>query len=125
MYQSFSDGTAYGLVPDVWHKDAEVEPALIGGGVLEGAVYRGHDGVLEFLAMQAETWESVTAEPIDIRDLGTYLLVETRLQAVGRASGIELTEVTWNLWEVRDGKVARLRVFTDQQQALKAAGLEE
>jgi ketosteroid isomerase-like protein len=125
MYRSFNDGTGYDAVPDLWHKDAELQPALIGGGVLEGAVYCGHEGILEFLAMQAETWKSVTIEPVDIRDMGAYLLVETRIQAVGRASGIALTQVTWNVWEVRSGKVARLRVFTEQEEALKAVGLSE
>jgi ketosteroid isomerase-like protein len=125
LYQSFNDGRDYDLVPDLWHKDAQLQPALIGGGVLEGAVYRGHEGILEFISVQAETWESLTIEPVDIRDLGTYLLVETRLQAVGRASGIELTDVTWNLWEVREGKVAVGRVFLSEQEALKAAGLAE
>jgi hypothetical protein len=67
----------------------------------------------------------VIAEPVDIRDLGSYLLVETRLQAVGRASGIELSDVTWNVFEVRNGKVANWRVFTEQRQALEAVGLSE
>jgi ketosteroid isomerase-like protein len=125
LYQSFNEGTADELVPDHWHEDAELRPAILGGGLLEGAVYRGHEGVLEFLAIQAETWERVTNEPLDIRDLGTYLLAETRLQAVGRASGIELSQVTWDRWEIRNGKVASLRVFTEQAEALEAVGLSE
>jgi len=121
-YQAFSEGTAD---LDLWHTDAELRPALIGGGLLEGAIYRGHEGVSEFVAMQAETWESVIAEPVEIRDLGRYVLVETRLQAVGRASGIELSDVTWNTFEIHDGKVANWRVFTEKQQALEAVGLSE
>jgi ketosteroid isomerase-like protein len=125
VYQSFNEGTGDARVADYWHDDAEFRPAFIGGGLVEGAVYRGHAGVLEFVAMQAETWESVTIEPLDIRDRGAYLLVETRLHAVGRASGIELTEVTWNLWEIRDGKIARLRIFTEQEEALEAVRLSD
>jgi ketosteroid isomerase-like protein len=122
LYQAFSEGTTD---LDLWHTDAELRPALIGGGLLEGAVYRGHEGVSEFVAMQTETWESVIAEPVEIRDLGRYVLVETRLQAVGRASGIELSDVTWNTFEIHDGKVANWRVFTEKQQALEAVGLSE
>src|SRR5262245_27623383 len=88
LYQAFNEGTAADIVPELWHEDVVLRPALIGGGLLEGAVYSGHRGVFEFLAMQAETWERVTIEPVDIRDLDAYLLVETRLQAVGRASGV-------------------------------------
>ena len=96
LYQGFGDGTT-----DIhlWHTDAELRPALFGGGVLEGAVYRGHKGVAEFLAIQADTWESVIAEPLKIRDLGTYLLVETRIQAVGRVA-----------------LVARVTAFLDKRQ---------
>jgi hypothetical protein len=75
--------------------------------------------------MQAETWERVSVEAVDIRDLGAYLLVETRLQAVGRISGVELTQVTWNRFEVRNGKVASMRVFTEQEEALDAVGLRQ
>jgi ketosteroid isomerase-like protein len=125
VYQSFNEDTGSELVVDLWHEDAELRPALTGGGLLEGAVYRGHEGMLEFLATQAETWEKIIVEAVDIRDLGAYLLVETRLQAVGRASGIELSQVTWNRFEVRNGKVASMRVFTEQEEALEAVGLPE
>jgi ketosteroid isomerase-like protein len=128
LYQDFNDGAAGDLdpawVPDLWHEDAELRPALIGGGLLEGTVYRGHEGVLAFLAVQAEAWESVTAEALDILESGAYVLVETRLQAVGRTSGVEVSQVTWNRFEVRNGKVASMRVFTDQEEALEAVGLQ-
>jgi ketosteroid isomerase-like protein len=122
IYRGFGDGTT-----DVhlWHTDAELRPAVFGGGLLEGTVYRGHEGLADFLAMQADTWQSVIAEPLTIRDLGTHLLVETSIQAVGRASGIQLSDVTWNLFEIRNGMVTSLRAFTTQQQALAAVGLSE
>jgi ketosteroid isomerase-like protein len=125
LYQAFNEGTGYDLIPDLWHTDAQLHPALIGGGVLEGTVYRGHEGIREFLAIQAETWESLNVEPVDIRDMGAHLLVETRLHAVGRASGVDLTDVTWNVWEIREGKVATGRVFLSEREARKAVGLAE
>jgi len=124
LYQSVNGGKGSDLVA-LWHHDAELRPALMGGGVLEGGVYRGHEGILEFLAMQAETWESLTIEPVDIREMGPYVLVETRLHAVGRASGIEVADVTWNLWEVRGGKFAAGRAFLSEHEALEAVRLEE
>jgi hypothetical protein len=33
--------------------------------------------------------------------------------------------VTWNRWEIRNGKVASLRVFTEQAEALEAVGLSK
>jgi ketosteroid isomerase-like protein len=122
LYRGFADGTTD---VNLWHSDAELRPAVFGGGALEGAVYRGHDGVAQFLAIQADTWVSVIAEPLTIRDHGTCLLVKTRIQAVGRASGIQVSDVTWNVFEIRHGKVASLRAFTEQGQALEAVGLSE
>jgi ketosteroid isomerase-like protein len=74
-------------VRDVWTIDAEWRPGYIGGGRLEGSTFRGHEGITKFVEMQSETWESVVAEPMEVRDLGEQVVVEVCLQAVGRASG--------------------------------------
>jgi ketosteroid isomerase-like protein len=112
-------------VGELWTTDGEWRPAYIGGGLLEGAVFCGAAGLAEFIELQAETWESVVAEPAEIRDFGDWVLVEVRLSAVGRASGIPVERVTWNVFKLRDGKVATGRVFTTEHEALKAVGLEE
>jgi ketosteroid isomerase-like protein len=110
---------------DLWTVDAEWRPAYIGGGVLEGATFRGHEGLIEFVELQAETWKSVVAEPVEVRDLGEQVLVEVRLQAVGRASGTPVERVTWNVFEFCGGKAATGRVYDTEDQALKAVGLED
>ena len=38
-------------------------PALVGGGIVESAVYRGHEGIADFLKVQEEPWETVSATP--------------------------------------------------------------
>ncbi len=53
---------------------------------LEGAVFRGPEGMAEFVAVQSETWESVHAEPVKMRDLGDAVLVEVYLSAVGEGA---------------------------------------
>jgi ketosteroid isomerase-like protein len=118
LYRMFSDGSA--LVPELFQPDVELRPLLIGGGALEGAVYRGHDGIREFISTQKDTWERVSVEPVNISQAGEYVLVETRIEAVGRASGIELTQMTWNRIKLRDGKVASIRVFAERGDAVPA-----
>jgi ketosteroid isomerase-like protein len=112
-------------VRDLWTADAEWHPAYIGGGLLEGATFRGHEGLIEFVELQSETWEAVVAEPVEVRDLGEEVLVEVRLQAVGRASGTPVERVTWNVYQFRDGKAATGRVYNTEDEALRAIGLEE
>jgi len=112
-------------VADLWTPYGEWRPAYIGGGLLEGAVFRGPRGAVEFVQLQAETWESVIAEPVKMQDLGDTVLVEVHLSAVGRGSGVPVDRVTWNVFEVLDGKATSGTVYTSKERALKAVGLEE
>lgn len=112
-------------VAELWTDDGEWRPAFIGGGLLEGAVFRGRDGAAEFVELQTETWESVAAVPVDLLDLGDTVLVEVHLSAVGRGSGIPVERVTWNVFGLRDGKAAAGTVYTSREDALKAVGLAE
>jgi len=112
-------------VVELWTDDGEWRPAFIGGGLLEGAVFRGRDGATEFVELQAETWESVAAVPVDLRDLGDTVLAEVHLSAVGRGSGAPVERVTWNVFELRDGKAAAGTVYTSKEEALQAVGLKE
>jgi ketosteroid isomerase-like protein len=124
VFDAFNEQDAEAVVT-FWATAAEWRPAFIGGGLMEGAVYRGHAGVREFIAMQNETWETVVADPVTIRDLGEQALVEVHLSAVGRTSGIPVDRVTWNVFAIRDGKIAAGRVFTTKAEALEAVGLRE
>src|SRR5947209_1932616 len=90
-------------VAELWTTDGEWQPAYLGGGLLEGAVFRGPDGMAEFIKLQVDTWESFLAEPTEIRDLEDAVLVEVHLSAVGRVSGIPVERVTWNVFGMRDG----------------------
>jgi ketosteroid isomerase-like protein len=112
-------------VADLWTADGEWQPAVLGGGLLESAAFRGADRLADFVDLQMETWDSSLAEPVEIRDLGDSVLVKVRLCAVGRASGIPVERETWNVYEFRDGKIATGRAFMAEQEALRAVGLAE
>ena len=47
-----------------------------------------------------------------------------RLQGRGRTSGVELDVPMGFVWTLRDGKVVRAKSFSEQADALRAAGLE-
>ncbi len=112
-------------VRELWTTDCEWRPAIIGGGVLEGAVFNGHSGLGEFMRIQGDTWESVNASPVTIREIDNRVLVEVQLRAVGRASGAPVDQITWNVFEIRDGKVASGRSHTSREDALEALDLSE
>ncbi len=93
---------------------------------LAGAEYLGADGIKRFLT--------------DIEDIGPDLRIEVqRVQAVGdsnaiafvrfgstgRASGIVTGAESANVYYFIDGKISRIRIFLDRDEALKAVGLAE
>jgi uncharacterized protein len=108
------DGMLRPLDPNV-----ELEPLR---AVLEGSVYRGHEGLRKWLGDMKEDWEDFKIEVIDVRELNDdHALVEARIRARARASGIEIDASGAWLCEVHDEKVTRVRFYTDAESAVEAA----
>jgi uncharacterized protein len=106
------------------HPDVEWVPIM---AVLEGRVYRGHEGVREWIDGLDEYWEFFEVNAEQFRDLGgDRVLALGRWRARGRVSGVGLENEpgTW-LLHLEAGKVVRLQTFTDRAEGLEAAGLSE
>jgi len=104
-------------------EDFEFVPIM---AALEGHVYRGHDGVRQWLEDMDDYWETFKTEPNDYHDLGDKVLALGCWHARGRASGVEINgqPATWLAW-IRDGKIYRWRTFTDREEALTIAGVDQ
>jgi ketosteroid isomerase-like protein len=101
--------------------DEDVEWVEAPGG-LNVAAYRGHEGVRASLVGWVGTFgDTYRYDVEDYTDLGEHVLVSGRQSGRGRASGIEVSELLWMLWTVRDGKAVRMRMFRDRTEALEAA----
>ena len=87
--------------------------------------YQGLDGLVEYLRAWLEPFSEYHVENLDYIEAGDCVLVPSRQWGVGRGSGtrteIELTA----LYELRDGKIARIHQFDTLDEALEAAGLSE
>lgn len=90
---------------------------------VEGEVYRGREGIATFLGEVDETWAEFRPVPEEYRDLGDRVLGLGRLRTRGRASGVPSDSPWGGLYDVRDGKIARIRTYLDHGEALRAAGL--
>jgi ketosteroid isomerase-like protein len=86
-------------------------------------LYRGHDEVRMVLRSWLEAWESIDYRPYELIDAGDDVLAFVRLTARGRSSGVEVVYDHPQLWTVRHGKIVRMRVFGDRDEAFAAAGL--
>jgi ketosteroid isomerase-like protein len=116
---------------DVLHPKVEIRPAIVGGP--EGVVYRGLKGNRQFWDdVDGQFWDDVDAawaefriEPEEFRDFGEQVLVLGRAFARAEGSGIALDEAAAWIAAVREGQIVQFRSFSNQREALEAAGLSE
>ena len=87
----------------------------------QGRVYRGHDGVREALADVGTEFEELRNDPRRWIDLGERVVVAGRLVAKERRGGLRIDVPGAWLCELREGKVAYLRAFGDEDAALSVA----
>jgi ketosteroid isomerase-like protein len=104
------------------HADIVVTPVEELPGV---ETFHGHDGFRRFFQTMRDAFGDFGWEPQELVDLGDHVLAETRFFAAGRGSGIPVEAMIYNVWTIREGKVARVRGYLDRSEALEAAGLRE
>jgi ketosteroid isomerase-like protein len=88
--------------------------------------YRGLHGFREFDADWRSAWEAMRIEPHELIDLGDRLLLLARMTALGKGSGVPVTQDLAVLQTLNGaGKIIREQRYADHAEALKAVGLEE
>jgi ketosteroid isomerase-like protein len=92
---------------------------------VEGDVYRGRAGIEAFLGEVDEIWEEFRPQPEEYRDLGDRVIGLGRLRTRGRASGVPIDAPWGGVYDVRGGRISRIRTYLDHGEALRAAGLSE
>ncbi len=91
---------------------------------LEGASYRGAEGMRQFARDAQDEWEFLNILPDEFHDLGDRVLMLGHFDARGRGSKMDVHfPVAW-IAQLRDGKIMHLRTYSDQQEALKAVGID-
>jgi ketosteroid isomerase-like protein len=106
-------------VLELTHPEIEVRPALVGG--LEGRVYRGRDGLREFLEEVDAIWTAYRIELRELRDAGDSVIALGHTWAEGR-DGIVLDDPGGWLLGMDDGMIRDFRTFNSWEETLEAAG---
>jgi ketosteroid isomerase-like protein len=83
-------------------------------------IYRGVEGFMEFIHDQWSTFESVTLEAHDFIPRGDYVAVPTTTHGRGR-QGVSVTARSAQLYSFDDGRLVRITLYPDRDQALAAA----
>ena len=98
--------------PDVEFSQPADEP---GGGT-----YHGVDGVVEAFRRWLAPWSDYRVDLEEITGHGQHVLARTRHHMHGKASGVEVEKVIFQLWTVRNGRILRVRMYYDETEALAA-----
>ncbi len=87
----------------------------------EPETYRGHEGVRRFHRGWFEVWSNYSARAGEFEGLGDRVLLRVDSSGVSKLAGVPGEMTTWHLWEIRDGKVARVRGYPTEAEARAAA----
>jgi ketosteroid isomerase-like protein len=104
------------------HPDVEIDWSASRG--LEAGVYRGYEEAEAFLGTFHETFERITVEVERFIESGDLVLVPNTTRLVGR-DGIETAARSCTVYELREGRIAHIRLYQETQEALEAVGLQE
>ena len=91
----------------------------------EPDTYRGHEGVRRYFGSFGDAMEGVYFEGQEFTSAGDKVLVDTKLHARGRTTGIETEQRAFLVWTLREGMVTSVETFAEQAQALEAVGRQE
>jgi ketosteroid isomerase-like protein len=105
--------------------DAEVEFVSIFAG-MEGRTYRGYDGLREYFADMRDAWTEFHRDIEEVIEAGDdQVVVFFHLRGTARTSGVSVDEDVTTVFELSKGRLYRMVVFRDREEALEAAGLSE
>jgi ketosteroid isomerase-like protein len=85
-----------------------------------GGTYHGVDGVVEAFRKWLAPWDEYRVDLEEITDHGQHVLARTRHHMRGKASGIDVEKIIFQLWTLRDGRIVRVRMYYDEAEALAA-----
>jgi ketosteroid isomerase-like protein len=89
-------------------------------------VYDGPDAIRRFFADIQDMGPDFHLDLKRVTPIGAdRVLAFVRTTASGRASGIPTAADTTNVYDLVNGKIRRVRIFLDRQEALEAVGLRE
>lgn len=86
--------------------------------------YVGAEGLRAYLKDVDTVWEELLITPKQVEQRGDALLVRGRVYLRSRALGIRDMPTAW-IWDLREGRFIRGRVFIDPEEAIRLFSLED
>ncbi len=106
------------FAPDVvWDTSASRMPSA--------GVYHGHQGVERFFREWLGVWSDYSVTTREYIDASDSVVIVFRQGGLGRGSGVRTERDFFAVYDIRDSKVVRYRMYESRLEALEAAGLSE
>jgi ketosteroid isomerase-like protein len=121
LFDAFNRRTA-GEIVELCDEEMEFFAAT-GDEVGRNTPYAGKEGLSDYLTDVASVWEELLITPRQVEQRGDTLLVQGRVYLRSRALGIRDMPTAW-IWDLRDGRFLRGRVFVDPEEAVRQFRLE-
>ena len=90
-------------------------------GVRAG-VYKGREAAFDFFAAFVDVWDELEYFHDEFIPLGETIVRVGGMRAKGRGSGVEITAKGAQVFEFRDGLLARMTLYQAKDEALAAVG---
>lgn len=120
---ALNSGDIESVIPFV-AEDMELHPAV--AGALAGTtVYRGKDGIRQYLKDITEVIEAFELEALEYLSWHDYVVVATRIHGHGRASGADIATEMTLIWRIEEGQIVWGGSFFSSDQGLDAIGGSE
>jgi hypothetical protein len=86
-----------------------------------GGDYRGREGVVAGFGRFMAAWDELRADLEHVEEVGERVVVLTHWHGRSKGTGIEVDQRLAQVYELREGRVARVRQFRELAEALAAA----
>jgi len=119
IYEGWSGGDFTARV-DLWHPDALL---VLNPEFPDSGNYVGLEQIASYMREFLEPWELLTISPGEIVAGENVVVAAVVQRGTGRQSGLETELRYFQVWTLRNDRVARLENVREREDALEAAGL--
>jgi ketosteroid isomerase-like protein len=122
FYESFNLGDLDSVL-ELCTDDVEVykDPEVV--DMVAAQTPRGQDRVAQYLRGWLDSWSEYSARPREFLQSGEDVAALTQLRARGKNSQFEIEGDMADVFTVRDGRIARFRLYIQRTDALGSLGI--
>jgi ketosteroid isomerase-like protein len=103
-------------------RDFEWSPSMV---AIEGEIFRGREGIEKYFRSLNNAWERFHILGEGFREAADLVVMLGRLEGRGKGSGVPVDSSLGMVFDLRGGKIARIRGYLEHGEALRAARMAE